>query len=433
MSETYQSSLAYLYGLQKHGIKLGLDTIRILLGQCQHPERKFAVLHIGGTNGKGSAAAMTAAILRAANIRVGLFTSPHLIDFRERIQVQGEPIAEHRVVDLVERFRRFTTPTASPTFFETTTAMAFQYFAEERVEIAVVEVGLGGRFDATNVCQPMGTLVTNVALDHEAYLGETLGAIAFEKAGIIKERIPLVVGPMPDEAHAVIRQRAYEQHAPLCQFGSDFTIHLQDSGLFEYQSSTHHYPNLPCALKGAHQFINAACALALLEASVMPHHPLSQEAIVKGLSSVSWGGRLETLMTDPLMICDGAHNPDAGRALRHYVADTIRDVPGRKVIVILGMMKDKNIERFLAELLPIADAIICTQIDHPRSVTALELQERLISCPKPVYAVSLPADAVCLAKQLSHSQDLICITGSLFLIGAIKSVLAGSPYAPIVG
>ena len=433
MSETYQSCLAYLYGLQKHGIKLGLDTIRALLSQCHHPEKTFGVLHIGGTNGKGSTAAMTAAILRAAKFRVGLYTSPHLIDFRERIQVQGEQIAESRVVDLVERFRTYRVSTSFPTFFEITTAMAFKHFADEQVDIAVMEVGMGGRFDATNVCEPIGTLVTNVSLDHEAYLGDTLGAIAFEKAGIIKKRVPVVLGPMSEEASTVIRQKAREEQAPVFQYGTDFTFEVQGKGLFGYQGATHKYDGLSCALNGDHQLINAACAIALVENGIGASRKVSKEALVEGLGSVTWAGRLETLTTNPFLVCDGAHNSAGAAVLRQYLKGQIEAVSGRRLIIVLGMMKDKNIAGFLAELTPLASIVICTQIDHPRSARAEELKEQLSASGLSVYAVPVPADAVTLAQQHSTSRDLICVTGSLFLVGAVKSVFAGSAYAPIVG
>ncbi|MDT7041930.1 folylpolyglutamate synthase/dihydrofolate synthase family protein [Candidatus Nitronereus thalassa] len=433
MSESYHASLTYLYGLQKHGIKLGLDTIRTLLAQCDHPERKYSVLHIGGTNGKGSSAAMTAAILQAANIRVGLYTSPHLIDFRERIQVQGVKIPESRVVDLVQRFRVGSHSSCTPTFFETATAMAFQYFAEEEVEVAVLEVGMGGRFDATNVCDPSGVLITNVSYDHEAYLGHTLEAIAFEKAGIIKNGVPVVIGTMDESARDVISQKAKEQGAPLCEYGRDFTLNVQGEGVFEYQGPTQHFSGLSCALQGAHQLVNAACAVALLEKSVMASRVISREAIVRGLSSVSWEGRLETLMTNPTWVCDGAHNPAAARKLAHHLQGMIENVPSRKLIMIVAMMRDKNIAAFFAELLPLADVIICTQIDHFRLATGDELKDRLLTGSVPIHQASTPEKAVALAHRIANSHDLVCVTGSLYLVGAVKSVFSGSTYAPLVG
>lgn len=433
MAESYQACLTYLYGLQKHGIKLGLETIRTLLAQCHHPERQFQVLHIGGTNGKGSAAAMTASILRAANIRVGLYTSPHLVDFRERIQVQGEQISESRVVDLTDRFRVDANLTCCPTFFETATAMAFKYFAEEQVELAVIEVGLGGRFDATNVCDPLGVLVTNVSFDHEAYLGHTLEAIAYEKAGIIKSGVPVVLGPMEPSAQTVIQAKAIEEDASICQYGQDFSIEIQNESLFAYKGLSHEYSKLPCALNGSHQYMNAACALALIESSVMPSRAIPEEAIIQGLRSVKWEGRLETLMTNPLMVGDGAHNPAAAIMLAHHLETMIGEVFGRKLILVVAMMQDKNIDACLAVLLPLAHIVICTQIDHARSATVHMLQHKVNQEGLSVHGATTPSDAVALAIRLSDPQDLICVTGSLFLVGAVKSLLAGSRYAPIVG
>ncbi len=433
MAESYQACLTYLYGLQKHGIKLGLETIQGLLAQCNHPERQFQVLHIGGTNGKGSSAAMTASILRAANIRVGLYTSPHLVDFRERIQVQGEQISESRVVDLTNRFRGNSHSTCCPTFFETTTAMAFKYFSEENVEVAVIEVGMGGRFDATNVCDPLGVLVTNVSFDHEFYLGHTLEAIAYEKAGIIKSGAPVVLGPMESAAQAVIQQRANDEGASVCQYGHEFSIEIHEEGMFDYKGVTHEYSKLPCALKGSHQFINAACALALVESSVMPSRVIPEDAILQGLGSVKWDGRLEILKTNPLMVGDGAHNPAAAIMLAHHLEAMLGEVPARKLILVIAMMQDKNIEACLDALLPLAHIVICTQIEHARSATVHMLQVKIHQEGLYVHGAATPFDAVALATQLSDPQDLICVTGSLFLVGAVKSLLAGSRYAPIVG
>lgn len=433
MSGSYETSLSYLYGLQKHGIKLGLESIQALLAQFNHPERQFPALHIGGTNGKGSTAAITASILRAANIRVGLYTSPHLIDFRERIQVQGKQIPESRVVDLVEQFKVVTGLAHTPTFFEIATAMAFQYFAEEQVDIAVLEVGMGGRFDATNVCHPSGVLVTNVSFDHEAYLGDTLGSIAFEKSGIIKPGVPVVTGPLAEEANTVIRQCATDCGAPLRQYGGDFTIDIHEDGVFDYRGCSRNFSGLTCSLKGAHQRVNVACALALLESSVMIDHVISDKAVVEGLTAVSWDGRLETLMTKPLMVCDGAHNPAAAMDLSRELRELINSVPNRKLILIVALMRDKNIEAFLAQLLPLAGAVILTQINHSRSATVQELEAKLPITGPTVHGEPMPSEALALANQLANSHDLICVTGSLFLVGAVKSVLVGSTYAPIVG
>ena len=234
MSTSYLQSVEFLYGLQKHGIKPGLETIQALLDGLGHPERRYPSLHIGGTNGKGSTAAMVASVLQAAGYRVGLYTSPHLVDFRERIQVNGDMISEERVAALTDRIRTAYGVPCEPTFFEFTTAMAFQCFAEAGIDIAVIEVGLGGRFDATNILLPLATAITNVALDHQEYLGETVGAIACEKAGIIKAGVALVAGRLSNEAAAVIARVADERNARVRRLGSDFNTHGESTAQFRY-------------------------------------------------------------------------------------------------------------------------------------------------------------------------------------------------------
>ncbi|MGZ9190399.1 MAG: bifunctional folylpolyglutamate synthase/dihydrofolate synthase, partial [Nitrospira sp.] len=219
---TYSSAVAYLYRLQKHGIKLGLETMTALTTCLGMPQNRYRTLHIAGTNGKGSTAATAAAILQAAGYRVGLYTSPHLVDFRERIRVNGEMIPELRVAHLTDQLQALSQPELSPTFFEYTTAMAFQHFADTEVDVAVLEVGLGGRFDATNVVTPMACAITTIALDHQAYLGSTLSSIAFEKAGIIKPGVPVVLGRLDDDAWRTIEQVARERQAPVFRIGEHF-------------------------------------------------------------------------------------------------------------------------------------------------------------------------------------------------------------------
>ena len=233
---TYSSTLSFLYSLQQHGIKLGLDTIEGLLTRLGRPERDYPALHIGGTNGKGSTAAMAAAMLQAAGYRVGLYTSPHLVDFRERIRVNGQPIGEDRLIELVERVRSVAGSAAEPTFFEFTTAVAFEYFKTHQVDVAVIEVGMGGRFDATNVVTPVVSAITNVTLDHQAYLGTTVTEIAFEKAGIIKPGVPVVVGRVEPDAWETIERAASTRGARCSRWDSDFRAEGDPVAGFRYTS-----------------------------------------------------------------------------------------------------------------------------------------------------------------------------------------------------
>ncbi|HKW87029.1 MAG TPA: folylpolyglutamate synthase/dihydrofolate synthase family protein, partial [Nitrospiraceae bacterium] len=320
MAISYSSSLKFLYGLQKHGIKLGLETITGMMARLGKPQHRYHTLHIGGTNGKGSTAAMTAAILRAAGYRVGLYTSPHLLDFRERIRVNDDPIPEDCVAELTERLQDTAGVSLRPTFFEFTTALALQFFADSQVEIAVLEVGMGGRFDATNVVVPLVSAITNVALDHEEYLGHTVAAIAFEKAGIIKRDVPVVAGRLGPEAVGVIARIASEQSVPLFRLNVDFRAERTIRERFQYQGFHWSYANLSSPLDGAHQLDNAACALALLELAAAAGIRVSEESVRVGLRSVSWEGRLEVVDHHPTLLLDGAHNPAAADVVAAHLA-----------------------------------------------------------------------------------------------------------------
>lgn len=430
---SYEATLKRLYGLQRFGIKLGLETVSALLSELGNPQRRFHALHVAGTNGKGSVAAMTASILQAAGVRVGLYTSPHLLDFCERIKIQGIDVPHERVVDLFARVQALPSFLVQPTFFEAATVMAFQYFAEEEVDIGVIEVGMGGRFDATNVCHPLGTIITNVSFDHERYLGSSLPDIAFEKAGIIKRRVPVVVGPVERDVYTALQERAHHKNAPLMTFGKEFLCVAHDAGSFDVTGTRAEYLNLRCSLEGRHQAVNAACSIVALESGVMPHLSISERIIRRGLESVTWPGRLERLQRRPLIFCDGAHNPAAAECLKFHLQGLLGERNGRRLIVVIGMMQDKNLPAFLNALVPLADGVILTQIEHPRSAPVLVLKQALPVVDVPVYERESPHAAIDLAARLADHDDLVCVTGSLFLVGHVKSLMTGSTYEPVVG
>ncbi len=433
MPMSYLQSVEFLYGLQKHGIKPGLEVIQALLDRLEHPERRYLSLHIGGTNGKGSTAAMAASMLQAAGYRVGLYTSPHLMDFRERMLVSGTMISEERVAALTDRVRAVCGAPREPTFFEFTTAMAFQHFADARIDVAVVEVGLGGRFDATNVLVPAATAITNVALDHQEYLGTTIGEIAFEKAGIIKSGVPVVVGRVSSEAAAVVARVAGERGAPLSRLPGDFKAAGESPAQFRYDGMEVSYDGLACPLAGRHQLDNAACALALLEVAAGRGLPVSEEAARKGLQAVRWGGRLETVDSRPQIVLDGAHNPDAAAVVAEYVEDIRRRRPGSRVVLVLGMMQDKDREGFLDQLLPHTDEVIVTQARVPRAASAQALDASLRARGRTAHVVPDPADAIGLARRLAAPDDLILVTGSLMLVGEIQAIVRGCGLSPLRG
>ncbi|MDF0645907.1 MAG: bifunctional folylpolyglutamate synthase/dihydrofolate synthase [Nitrospira sp.] len=428
---TYSAAVAYLLGLQKHGIKLGLETMVALAQRLGNPQRRYRSLHIGGTNGKGSTAAMAAGIMRAAGYRVGLYTSPHLVEFRERIRVDGVMIPEEAVGRVIAEVRDAGGADLQPTFFESTTALAFQYFAEARVDVAVLEVGLGGRFDATNIVQPDACAITTVALDHQEYLGTTVSAIAFEKAGIVKEKVPLVLGRMTEDAMRTIEPIAHERRSPVSALDREFRIDGTPDR-FTYESQRGRYLGLRCALPGAHQVDNAACAIALTEA--VSGFQVCERAIREGVGGVQWEGRLETLEARPDVLLDGAHNPAGSAALATYLRSVKETRPGSRVIVVLGMMRDKDHRGFMASLNSVADHVVLTRASIARSAAAEEMRDELagtITIPSSVTADA--GEALALARQLAAPQDVICVTGSLMLIGEVKASWRGCGLSPLRG
>ncbi|MBI3808335.1 MAG: bifunctional folylpolyglutamate synthase/dihydrofolate synthase [Nitrospirae bacterium] len=430
---TYSSAVAYLYRLQKHGIKLGLATMTALMVRLGMPQTRYRTLHIAGTNGKGSTAAMAAAILQSAGYRVGLYTSPHLVEFRERIRVNGEMIAELQVARLTEQLQTLCQPDLSPTFFEYTTAMAFQHFADFGVDVAVLEVGLGGRFDATNVVTPMACAVTTIALDHQEYLGNTCSSIAFEKAGIIKPGVPVVLGRLEDDAWRTIEQIARERQAPVFRLNEDFCTEGETPQRFSYRGLGMHYDGLTCALEGRHQLDNAGCALTLLGAVATQGITVTAEAVRAGLREVNWAGRLEVVDRHPTVLVDGAHNPAAAMALADFLTRSARSHQSRPVVLVLGMMRDKDHRGFIEPLRGLVDEVVLTQADHPRSATAQELRASLEDLLSHPHVVSSLSDAMALARQLAMPDGLVCVTGSLMLVGECKAWFRGCGFSPLRG
>jgi dihydrofolate synthase/folylpolyglutamate synthase len=433
MALSYPESVAFLYSLQKHGVKLGLERIGALLRRLGVPHERYPSLHIGGTNGKGSTAAMAAAILEAAGYRVGLYTSPHLVDFRERIRVNGQAIPEDTVAELTETLQEALGEECPPTFFEFTTALAFQYFAEMAVDVSVIEVGLGGRFDATNVLTPLASVITTVALDHRDYLGETIGAIAFEKAGIVKPGVPVVTGRLDAEAEAVIAPVASAYGSAWARLGVDFRTEGDPCDGFAYHGLRLSCSDLRCPLPGRHQLDNAACALAALEQVGRAGLRVPDSAIRAGLAAMTWEGRLERVEEAPALLLDGAHNPAAAAAVADYLAEYRERHLASRVILVVGMMRDKDQAGIFRALLPLADEVVLTQVPMDRAAAVQDLRASLGEWAGPVHSATVPADALTLARRLAAPSDLICVTGSLMLVGEVKALLRGCGVSPIRG
>ncbi len=419
---------AYLQGLQRFGIKLGLDNVTALLSACGDPQRRFPAIHVAGTNGKGSVCAMLESVLRKDGRRVGLYTSPHLADVRERVRVDGRPISDAAFDRLLERIRtaaarlmrsgRLEHP---PTYFEVLTILAFLHFAERKVDIAVLEVGLGGRFDATNVVTPLVSVITSISFDHQEYLGRTLSAIAFEKAGIIKPGVPVVSGVEGGPAAAVIRRRAAALNAPLVPaFGRDGLLLAAPAPggfRFRYEFCGESF-DFRIRLPGEHQGVNAAVAIAAARTLSCLERPLARRTILSGLAAAEWPGRLETVARRPRLILDGAHNEDGARALAAYVRDFI---PGRLVLVF-AMLKDKSVRRAVNLLFPRPEAVILTTIPSPRAAAPEDVL-KLAARHRP--KITLEPDlgkAIAAARRLAGPRGTVLIAGSLYLIGEVKKL-----------
>ena len=419
-----------LFALETFGIKLGLENISRLCAALDHPERSFTALHIAGTNGKGSVTAMTHAALVAGGIRAARYVSPHLVDLRERFVIGNEPVgadelesAAREVLDCVDRLYAAGDLPAHPTFFEATTAIAFELFRRARVSVAVIEVGLGGRFDSTNVVAASAGAITTIGFDHQELLGDTLEAIAFEKAGIIKPGMPVVVGALPDQARQVVAAVADDRRAPLIDATADAKVEYEmhdGRGTVSIETPDGRYGPVILGLRGEHQIHNALVAVRLLEAA--QHRiaiPLSRDAIERGLVGVDWPGRLELIrMPDGAQVLlDAAHNGEGAQVLAAYLE---RWHPERPALVV-GMMRDKHVADIVDPLLPMVSSIIATAADTPRARPARELSMRIAARgASGVRAEPDPATAVEEALATSRS---VCVTGSVFLIGAVRDRL----------
>ncbi|MGH7407839.1 MAG: bifunctional folylpolyglutamate synthase/dihydrofolate synthase [Candidatus Methylomirabilales bacterium] len=428
---TYPDALQYLYGLQRLGIKLGLENIRRLLRALGHPERALRTVHVGGTNGKGSTAALLAAILRAAGLRVGLYTSPHLLDFTERIQVNGEPIGPDAVADLTAEVRAAVETAfapvpddlpSHPTFFEVTTALAFLYFARAGAEWAVVEVGLGGRYDATNVLAPDLTVITNVAVEHQDLLGDSLEAIATEKAGIVKPGIPLVTAAA-EPTLGVLRRACAEREAPLLHVPAAYAWRreapLPDGQVFSLGGPGSERRNLRIGLLGRHQLENAATAVAAAERLREGGLALAESAVREGLAAARWPARLQVVGEHPRILVDGAHNPAACRAVRDFLEE---EAPGRRLLVF-GALKDKDWGQMLEILLPAFSATILCRPPSDRAAEPVMLLGTARGHCGHVEVVPDVADALAAARALARPEDTVLVTGSLFTAGAALAAL----------
>ncbi len=418
----YTRCLEQMFKLQRFGIKLGLDTIRSMLRALGNPENHFNCIHIAGTNGKGSVAAMLSSILLAAGYRVGRYTSPHLERFNERICVNDIPIDDAAVVASCRRVLTITDLPRQPTFFEFTTAMALDQFARHEVQWAIIETGMGGRLDATNVIQPTVCVITNISLEHRAYLGDTLSAIAGEKAGIIKSRIPVVTGVRQASAWAPIASQANALKAPIYRQGHEFRHRRHGTAGFNYYGIEHTWRAMKLGLCGEHQVDNASLALAtceLLESGNCIQ--MTETALRKGLEHTRWPGRLELAAADPLVILDGAHNLMSARMLGRYLKNQFQD---RHITLVVGILDDKPYRSMMKDLVAPCQRVIITQPKIDRAMNTLPLARCARQFGADVTVIEDVADALRQAMASSKKEDVIVVAGSLYVVGEAKTALA---------
>jgi len=422
-ANSYHSCLKKMYGLRRFGIKLGLSTIKEILSGLRNPQNTYACVHVAGTNGKGSVASSLASILTQAGYKTGLYTSPHLVDFNERIQINNRPISNSNVVASYNSIRNARSGEREPTFFEFATVMAFFEFARQKVDWAVIETGMGGRLDATNIIRPRVSIITNISLEHREYLGNTLKQISGEKAGIIKPRTPVITGIRQKKALAVIENKAAEKSAPLFCLGKDFKVRRSAAGTFSYHGMEANWQGLQTGLAGSHQVDNAALVLAACEILIQNGEKLSLDIIKVGLIKNRWPGRLEIVSTEPRIILDGAHNFIAARNLARFLS---AHFAGRNLTMVIGILDDKPYHAMLKCLLPTANRVILTRAKINR---ALEPEKLEALAKKMVPKVIINADveqAINFAIDTSSPDDVICVAGSLYVVGEAKQALEGS-------
>lgn len=413
---------AWVFDLQKFGIKFGLSSTFNLLERLGLDHRQGQYLHIAGTNGKGSVAAMLSATLTRAGYPVGLYTSPHLVHFRERYRLGDREIAAERLLDLINQVREAVAEAEPPTFFEFATAMAFLYFSQEKARPVILETGMGGRLDATNIVQPLAAVITNISLDHQEHLGEGLKTIAGEKAGVIKPGAPLVTGVWQKGVVDLLEQRCREVKAPMYLRGRDFRARGKFRGRFNYQGLWGEVDNLTLNLVGRHQYGNAALALAVVELLQRQGFEIGESAIREGLQQTRWPGRLERVTQDPRVLLDGAHNPDAARIL----AQTLKQARGNgRLILVLGVMADKDVDTILARLLPLAQTVIFTRPQYFRAAEVEDLATRARAYNLEIFKVPQVAAAIRRAQELAGPGDRIVVSGSLYTVGEAKEYFEG--------
>ncbi|MFO7962966.1 MAG: folylpolyglutamate synthase/dihydrofolate synthase family protein [Desulfobacterales bacterium] len=422
MSKTsdYNTCLQAMYGLRRFGIKLGLDTIGGILAGIGDPHKRLNCIHVAGTNGKGSVASALSTILYFSGYKVGLYTSPHLVRFNERICINNRPISDTRVVESYLAVHRSCRGLREPTFFELATAMAFYEFGIQNVDWAVIETGMGGRLDATNIVKPKLSVITNISLEHREYLGNTIAEIAGEKGGIIKTGTPAVTAAKQKTAVRTLDEIAAANNAPLFRFGSDFRVRRNRDKTFNYSGMDTELRHVKAGLEGAYQTENAALTIAACEIVNKTSTQIPIEAIRNGLERNKWPGRLEIVSSDPPVLLDGAHNLPAVRNLARHLKENFGT---RSIALVLGILDDKPYAAMMKTLLPLCSSLVLTRAVTDRALSV----ETLSAAAKPyisnVTLIDNVRTAVEYAIENASPEAMICVAGSLYVVGEAKEAL----------
>lgn len=426
----YQEAIEYIHSTYKFGSKLGLENIKYLLSLLGNPQEDLKIIHVAGTNGKGSTSSFIHGILKAEGYKVGLYTSPFIEEFTERMQINGEKIDKQKLAQLATIVKEkigimLAEGKSHPTEFEVGTAIAFLFFAREQVDYVVLEVGMGGRLDATNVIEtPLISVITPIAYDHIEHLGDTLGKIAFEKAGIIKENSYVVSYPQEAEAMETIKHVSKERNSEL--FVADLNnLEVSFSSIQEQKFSVEIlgklYKDIKITLAGVHQIYN--CSMALTTIEVLKQYKniqISDEAIYRGLYDTKWIGRLEVLDNNPLVIIDGAHNLQGAQALKKSVETLLKDY---NITFVVAMLQDKDVKGVLKHVIPFMNKVIVTTPNNPRAMKAEDLAKELTIFGKDIYVCKNVGDAVKKAYEITEKTDAILFAGSLYMIGEARSII----------
>jgi len=435
VEDAYKDALDYLYSFVDFSMqkavtyspaRFKLERMQALVASLGNPQQAYPIIHVAGTKGKGSVCILCASALHEAGYKVGLYTSPHLDDYAERIQINGEFIPHGELAELMAEIKPYVAAIPELTTFEITTALAFLYFAKQRVNAAVIEVGLGGRLDATNVVDPKVCVITSISYDHTLLLGNTLTQIAGEKAGIIKPKVPVVASPQEEESRLVIEKVTHERSSPLIQVGRDIlyqeishTLEGQTISVWSAAGNQKKPMILSIPLLGTHQMVNAVTAYAALEIFTQQGLDINQAAIKRGFAKAFWPGRFEIIQHSPPVILDCAHNRDSAQKLRLTLNEYY---PGKPVVLVFGASEDKDIQGMFIELMPLVKELIAVKSFHPRAIEPDKLIEMAQAFGHPAHCVEHIPEAMEKAMPLVGKDGIVLVTGSIFVVAEARKL-----------